>query len=278
MDTSKPPLVDGDAISSFRDHGYWIGPQVLDADRLDACRDAMDRVFAGEFRAGTGPHAMGPEVPGKFRRAVNSWWADPVLADLARDPAIGAIAAALIEAGAVRLWEDQLLFKPGPDTGATNVGWHQDWYYWGGSCSVPSMLTAWVAFDDVDERNGAMQVVPGSHTWGLLEGSDFFGQDRDAQMAAIGREADVVTCAMKAGQVSFHHCLTLHGSGPNRTQRPRRSLAIHLMAADVVSRDADRAEPGRPPLEHHNMALLRAQGSGPGDPWNGRWWPVVHPS
>jgi ectoine hydroxylase-related dioxygenase (phytanoyl-CoA dioxygenase family) len=30
------------------------------------------------------------------------------------------------------------------------------------------------------------------------------------------------------GHVSFHNCKTIHGSGPNRGDRPRRSIAIHL--------------------------------------------------
>ena len=30
------------------------------------------------------------------------------------------------------------------------------------------------------------------------------------------------------GEVSFHHCLTIHGSGPNLSNAPRRSIAVHL--------------------------------------------------
>jgi ectoine hydroxylase-related dioxygenase (phytanoyl-CoA dioxygenase family) len=33
---------------------------------------------------------------------------------------------------------------------------------------------------------------------------------------------------LEKGQVSFHHCLTIHGSGPNRGTAPRRSIAVHL--------------------------------------------------
>ena len=37
---------------------------------------------------------------------------------------------------------------------------------------------------------------------------------------------------MRRGQVSFHHCRTVHGSGPNHATQPRRSLAIHLRPGD----------------------------------------------
>jgi ectoine hydroxylase-related dioxygenase (phytanoyl-CoA dioxygenase family) len=36
---------------------------------------------------------------------------------------------------------------------------------------------------------------------------------------------------LKKGEVSFHHCLTIHGSGPNHSTNPRRSIAIHLQDA-----------------------------------------------
>ena len=41
------------------------------------------------------------------------------------------------------------------------------------------------------------------------------------------REVPVI---LKAGQASFHDCMTLHGSGPNRSTRPRRSIAVHMMS------------------------------------------------
>src|SRR5262249_7823654 len=33
---------------------------------------------------------------------------------------------------------------------------------------------------------------------------------------------------LSKGQVSFHHCLTIHGSDPNRSHRPRFSLSVHM--------------------------------------------------
>jgi ectoine hydroxylase-related dioxygenase (phytanoyl-CoA dioxygenase family) len=36
---------------------------------------------------------------------------------------------------------------------------------------------------------------------------------------------------LKAGQVSFHHSLTFHGSGPNLSDQPRRCVILHMMPA-----------------------------------------------
>lgn len=39
------------------------------------------------------------------------------------------------------------------------------------------LLTAWLALADVNEENGCIQVVPGSHRWGLLQEGNIFEQD-----------------------------------------------------------------------------------------------------
>ena len=36
------------------------------------------------------------------------------------------------------------------------------------------------------------------------------------------------------GEVSFHHSLNWHGSPFNRSERPRRAIAIHYMTGDAV--------------------------------------------
>jgi ectoine hydroxylase-related dioxygenase (phytanoyl-CoA dioxygenase family) len=78
---------------------------------------------------------------------------------------------------------------------------------------------------------------------------------------------------MKAGEVSVHHVLTFHGSGPNMSDRPRRSLAVHLVAGDVTA--VDDGEGWR----HYNLDILRGHGGKLGDPYAlDEWWPVVHGS
>jgi len=110
------------------------------------------------------------------------------------------------------------------------VGWHQDkhyWPYWEGE-----VFTAWVAVSDVRADCGPMRFVRGSNHWGYLEGGDFFGSDDERQRSKIpvpdGAEWVEVPAILPPGAVSFHHRLTLHASGPNTSDRPRRSFAIHL--------------------------------------------------
>jgi ectoine hydroxylase-related dioxygenase (phytanoyl-CoA dioxygenase family) len=93
------------------------------------------------------------------------------------------------------------------------------------------MLTANVVLQDNTERNGAMQVMPGSHRLGLVaEGGSFFDTDlasAGAQMRdAAGVQLAPAVVEVQAGGASFHHSLLVHGSGPNLSDVPRLAIAI----------------------------------------------------
>ena len=176
----------------------------------------------------------------------------------------------------VRLWHDQVIDKPGIGDGAptveSNVAWHQDYGYWQ-SVSTTNMCTAWVALQDTDLSNGGMRMVVGSHHWGLVEGSDTFGQQDLEKLAQkfIGqthRAWQEEPVPLKAGQVSIHHSLTFHGSGPNRTSQPRKGLVVHMMPGDTTYRA------GR--QWHPNLVFL-GPNAYDGQPFNGDFFPQIWP-
>lgn len=269
---------DGD-VQCYRESGYWLGGKVIPDAQLERLRSAMDEVYAGRFETGRAPNAGGWRDrgdPTEIRKTDNAHWANNAIRELAVNETIGAMAARLLGVDEIRLWHDQLLYKPGQGPQAAsragNVGWHQDYGYW--RCTSPDLITAWVAFDDVTLENGCMQLVPGSHQWGLLPHSDFFDTDLDGMRQRLeehtGRKIETVAAALRAGEVSFHHCLTIHGSGPNATHRPRRLLVLHLMPGTA------RYIGGSPDDNHMNANLMRERGGKDGDPFAGELWPTLY--
>lgn len=259
-------------VQFYKENGYWIAPKWLSGEELEQLREHHAQVIAGKYQTNRSPWYRSVEPGQPLDRIVkidNSYWCDSVIARAVLHPIVGATAARLAGVQGIRLWHDQLLFKP-PDTGARgNVGWHQDYGYW--QCTEPAeLLTAWLALDDVNEENGCMQVVPGSHKWGLLPEGDFFEQDLEKLKARIekvtGQPWRTVKCEMPAGAMSFHHCLTIHGSGPNLSQRPRRSWAIHLMP------DGTRYRAGTASERHMNVQLLSGKDQ---DPFCGPYFPLL---
>ncbi|MGW7683476.1 phytanoyl-CoA dioxygenase family protein [Kribbella sp. NPDC054772] len=241
-----------DDIAFYQERGYWISPVIVPSDVLDAAERGMERFYADDH-----DHTL-PDVPATrgwrpadgdvLRKNDYSSLRVDELAALVRHPAIAATAAALSGAEGIRLWHDQLLFKPSGGS-AARVGWHTDRQYWQ-SCTSDEMLTAWVGFHDVDEVNGAVGFLPGSHRWSVT-GLDFFSQDTaglEESIAAQGFDPTPVVPRMARGQVSFHHCRTVHGSSANLSTAARRSIAIHLQPTD------NRWRPG---ASHPNDELVR---------------------
>ena len=116
------------------------------------------------------------------------------------------------------------------------VAWHQDVTYWG--LEPPLAVSGWIAIDDSDLENGCMRVIKGSHRNGLLPHGR---ADRVGNLLSINQEIPrelvderaAVDICLKAGQVSLHHGLLVHGSNPNRSSRRRCGLTIRYVPPEV---------------------------------------------
>jgi len=128
----------------------------------------------------------------------------------------------------IMLFHDQALFKPAHHGGP--VHWHQDNAYW--RCTPANLLSCWLTLDEVDEQNGAMQVIPGSHlTLASHETSETSSALLQSKVDSMGAEV----IALPAGGAMLHHCQTLHYTAPNTTDRQRRAFAIHFMTPGTRS-------------------------------------------
>lgn len=129
------------------------------------------------------------------------------------------------------LWGSEFITKS-PRSGKV-VPWHQDSYYW--PLSPHHSVTVWLAFTDVDEGNGAMKVIPGSHKGGLVqhkiadEASILSFQLEDGTF----REDSAVTLSIPAGGISLHVDAIIHGSPANPSDRWRIGYVIRYSSTDV---------------------------------------------
>jgi ectoine hydroxylase-related dioxygenase (phytanoyl-CoA dioxygenase family) len=239
-------ITDADA-AEYWERGYWISPKLFDDDQIARLREAHERFWARDFDRGIpsqyGLTDIDLSSP-RLRQDCNGWWVNDEIRAAVTSPILGALGARLMKTDVVRLWHDQVIYKPGTGmnsaTTAGNVGWHQDYGFWQAS-GTTNMVTAWVALQDTDLSNGGMRTIVGSHKWGLIKNSNtFHDQDLEALAQHYAEQSGGTwldePCILKAGQVSFHHALTFHGSGPNRTRAPRLSVVAHMMPGDTVYR------------------------------------------
>ncbi len=123
---------------------------------------------------------------------------------------------------------------PGDDK---KVSWHQDASYW--PLTPSKTVTVWLAVDDADDTNGAMQVVPKSHLHGQIDFESSTEEEKNVLGQSVRsplRYGDApVAFEMKAGQISLHTDLLLHGSEPNRSTRRRCGLTMRFVPPDVLA-------------------------------------------
>lgn len=111
-----------------------------------------------------------------------------------------------------------------PGEKLTTFPWHQDSFYYGDKTHHLHIVSVWIPLVDVDEHNGCMQFIPGSHTWGPIattKQDDHLGPAVDVE--ARGR---VETLRMRAGDAVFFHNLTLHRSLMNNSPDIRWSIDL----------------------------------------------------
>jgi hypothetical protein len=272
-------IVTDEVVAEYWEQGYWIAPKLFDDDQIQRLRRAQERLWAGDYdyfvRSQFGIPQVDPNST-KVRQQQNAFWLNAEIRGVSTSPLLGKIAARLMGVENVRLWHDQVISKPGTGDGEatvdSNVAWHQDYGYWQ-SVSTTNMCTAWVALQDTDLVNGGMRMIVGSHQWGLVEGSNTFGQqdlEKLAQhfIAQTQRDWQDEPVILKAGQVSIHHSLIFHGSGPNRTSQVRMGQVIHMMPGDTVYRA------GR--QWHPNLVFL-GPNAYDGQPFSGDYFPQIWP-
>jgi phytanoyl-CoA hydroxylase len=131
--------------------------------------------------------------------------------------------------GDIKLFGSQCFMKP---PGGIEKPYHQDSAYF--TIKPMSLVTCWIALDDVTVENGCMWVIPGSHRGELYDHSQPWNVGGRIDMQVPGEKIDrscETPITMSAGSCSFHHSMLLHRSGPNQTEGHRRGLAIHYMSS-----------------------------------------------
>jgi len=129
------------------------------------------------------------------------------------------------------MWGSQF-FAKAPGSKDT-VAWHQDAYYW--PLHPHNSVTVWLGFTDVDEENGAMQVIPGSHRAGLIKHKNVSGDSVLTLELEQGtfNESDAQSLVLQAGQISLHDDAIVHGSPANRSNRWRNGLTVRYSGTNV---------------------------------------------
>ena len=107
------------------------------------------------------------------------------------------------------------------------VSFHQDAKYIG--LEPYNWVTVWVAITDANEKNGCMRMLPGSHKENLkyhdqkFDENNLLTRGQTVKDVPLDKTDPIV---LKAGQISLHHPLIVHGSGLNHSNDRRIGFVI----------------------------------------------------
>jgi len=198
-------------------------------------------------------HGAGGSVAGRFYSGTDSWRHFDGLRRFACESPLPGLIAPLLRSSKVNLYEDSILIKePGtPD----KTYFHQDVSYF--HVEGEQICTSWLPVDPVSEANGTLQFIKGSHRWGKRYRPNHFVTDlpmdgTDGEVVpdfhADRRGREILRFDMQPGDLTVHHCRTLHGAAENASPTMRRrALSVRYCGDDARYR----IRRGLPQKPHH---------------------------
>ena len=248
-------------VEQYRRSGFVNGGPLLDEPTVAALQAEVLRVIDERDNPAVPQPVLLRDISGEaglsIWQIVNIWEASPAFRALAGQPALLEMAAQLSGAQQLRIWHDQIVYKPKDAGGSLN--WHQDSPQWDLLQPKTEQVTAWIALDDAEADNGCMVMVPGSHRWGDKWSTLIDLREQNPLPERFeGHDVHLMLCPVKKGQVHFHHPLTWHSSGTNYSSRPRRAIAIHFMTEKVIY-DPSGTHPMKPFVHVAAGAMLEGE-------------------
>ena len=236
-------VLNQDQIVRYRDEGVLVVENAVTASQLEGMRNeisgwveqsrSFDHPFGTPTIDGRPRFDLGaehrPDAPA-LRRVNNPSDISSAFEDVMLHAAMVDMVADLIGPD-VKFHHCKINLKlPGTDT---EVGWHQDFAYT--PHTNEDLVTALVMLDDMTLDNGCLRVIPGSHKGQI---HSHYAEDRfrgfinPQVMEKLC--ADEVPITGTAGSVCLMHTRLVHGSRPNRSEKPRGLYIAVYSAADAV--------------------------------------------
>ena len=238
-----PSTLSSQQIEQFRRDGYLLLERAVTDDQLARLQQELTS-WIEESRHHTNPYGpltvderprfdMGEEHTSDqpaLRRVNNPSEISEAYLQVMRDSRMVDAVADLIGPD-VKYHHCKLNIKlPGAKT---TVHYHQDFMYT--PHTNDDIITALLMLEDVDENNGCLMAVPGTHKGPLdtlFKDGQFTGMvlpEREVEL-----QASQVPITGKAGSVCLMHTRLQHGSEPNGSGRPRPLYICVYTAADAI--------------------------------------------
>ena len=199
-------------LQQYEDEGFVSPIDIFSKDKAKEIRDEIETIekkFPGEL-----------EKAGRY----NAHLISPLLDEVTHNSKILDAVQSLIGKD-ILVCGTTLFIKNPKEKGF--VSYHQDAKYIG--LEPYNWVTAWVAITDSNEQNGCMRMWSGSHKEKIKDHKDTYDQNNLLTRGQTVQNVPIEKITpniLKAGQLSLHHPMIVHGSGPNKSNQRRIGFVI----------------------------------------------------
>lgn len=210
----------------YWEDGYLFPVPVITAAEALALRAELEAIETDWLDAGL-------PLPLNTYKRINAHAVMPLAARIGLNPAILDVVEGLLGRD-ILIYSVEFFIKE-PNT-RHKVSMHQDLTYWGLG-AIDGLVTAWLALSPATQASGCMDFVKGSHKNPILPHEDTFAEDnllsRGQEVKVDVDPKDRMPIEIHPGEISLHHGLTIHGSGPNTTNDRRIAAVVRYCTPDV---------------------------------------------
>jgi hypothetical protein len=242
---TTPALLTQDQIAAYNRQGYVKGIRIFSEAEIGEQRRFFDEILDRTLAAGGNSYSI-----------ISAHMKYGQVYDLLTHPRIVACVKDILGENVIGWGAHYFCKLPGD---GKIVSWHQDASFW--PLTPSKTCTVWLAIDDADQGNGCMRFVANSHHYGHLT----YRMSEEADSSVLNQTVEnveqfgpIVYDELKAGEISLHSDLLLHGSEKNTSNRRRCGLTLRYCTTDVRSDEA---------FGWHKEGVL-VSGSDP----SGHWW------
>ena len=228
----------GTALSAAQTQQYWDDGYLFPLRAISEEEAAILRAELEDLEAKWLDNGL--DLPLNTYKRINAQIVMPIAHEIGMHNGVLEIVKGVLGPD-IMLYSVEFLIKE-PRTKAV-VTMHQDLTYWGMG-EIDGLTTAWLALSPATRESGCMDFVRGSHKNPILPHEDSFDADnllsRGQEIAVDVNEADKTAVELRPGEISLHHGLTIHGSGPNVSDDRRIGAVIRYMRPDVRKTGGER--------------------------------------
>lgn len=220
------------AVEEFQTEGFAVFERALDDSQLTLAREICAQAVAWKEEAlqQSGTAEDGINLLGRRYFVSRFREREPRLDQVLFSDITAALCRSLLGPTAF-LHNEQFVVKLRDE--GSSFAWHQDSGYTvfeGGAERHAPYLTCWLALDDMSEANGTIWILPFSRagTRDLVE--HWWSDEANAMVGYGGTDTGDPVC-VPAGTIVAFSSFTLHRSGSNSTDYPRRSYFMAFTPA-----------------------------------------------